>query len=374
MAKLLEEITVGVAAGFIALGIFIGTEKRQQHGKSIASRSLLSSYWPTWLRSDPSYGSGVRSAVYWISNTFPVISFLVVVAGIVTPLGLYDAIEPRDTFTTPAFAYAPDPSAFGLATGPRLNHTFSRRCGIIRQRPCPGNTDYGIYIWRGGGADDSASYPDGLSTSVPDDVVEIFSSGTKGAHTTISNVFDIEWRQLTWAKLGEHKNGTPDYQSVGQFGHVDSSILDDAFRVVEGLVVDGRRGGVGFRNHTLPIGLARGGKWKEDILFIEPETQCVPKNLSIEYTVVPHMGFKVHEPGHAIGVEDLALVDHGGFANMARMYPPPHDRAAFQKDAQLYNRAYAGAWLSNFYTALIFNVTNNVHYKRAEHISESNTS
>lgn len=135
--------------------------------------------------------------------------------------------------------------------------------------PCPGTTD--LAIVKPGGAWENSSCPDGLSTRVPDAVIDVFSSGPKGVHLTMSN-FDIEWRQLTWA----HRNGLsstdPVYDkgamySSGRYQRIDSSIIYNTYKAVEGLVEDARDGGLGFRNHTVPVGCPRGAEWKEDLLF-----------------------------------------------------------------------------------------------------------
>jgi hypothetical protein len=61
--------------------------------------------------------------------------------------------------------------------------------------------------------------------------------------------------------------------------------------------------------------------------------------------------------GRAAGIADLVLVDNGGFANIDRNYPR-YDREGSQKDPQLRDRAYKGAWFTNLNTALILNITN----------------
>jgi hypothetical protein len=302
----------------------------------------------------------VRTGVYIGSLFYPTIAFLVTVAGIVTPLGLYDAVELEGKPEAVAFKPAVDLGPFGLATGPRLNHTFTRICGWEIYRPCPNSRNYGVEEGDGR-LEGNATYPWGLSTRVPEELIEVFSSGTKGVRTTVSNFFDIEWRQLTWRRDASKKvlfdNGT--LYSVGQFRQVDSSILEDQYMVVEGLVVDARHGGVGFRNHTIPSNLPRGGEWSEDLLFIEPDSRCVSRNLSIEWTVTDDSSSidVPDEVGRAFGLKDLALVDYGGFVNINTTYPS-YDIKISQTDPQLLERAYKGAWLANVYTALLFNVTN----------------
>ncbi|KAL8721861.1 MAG: hypothetical protein Q9225_001538 [Loekoesia sp. 1 TL-2023] len=62
-------------------------------------------------------------------------------------------------------------------------------------------------------------------------------------------------------------------------------------QAVEGLVVntvhsgDTVRGGIGLRNHTVPSGLPYGGRWSEDLLWIEPVTACVDTNLTFHFSL-----------------------------------------------------------------------------------------
>ena len=294
--------------------------------------------------------------------------------GVVTPLGLYDALELGGT-QTPTFVYAVDHGVFGMATGPRLNHTFTRLCGSP-PLPCPSGGELGVVSSGGGWI--NTSYPFGLRTRVSDDIIEVFSSGTRGAHTTISNFFDIEWRQLTWTREHISTNNPYTYDngsaySVARFQQVDSSILDDSYKVAEGLIVDALDGGLGFRNHTIPAGLPYGGRWTEDILFIEPETECVNTNLTIGWTITTEISPNI-ALGEGSGFKELALTDRGGFANLTLEYPS-FNRDISQENPSLRDRAYKGAWLNNLYSALVLNVTNsnyNTNYSGAFKYLNSN--
>ena len=342
-------------------------EKETAATWSVSSRSLLSSYWPTFLRSDSSNltGPGVRKGVLAATLASPIIAILVAIAGVVTPLGLYDALEPNGKPIAPEFAYAVDTGVHGLATGPRLNHTFTRLCGGFRFAspapfPCPGAAD--PVVMSSGGGWLNTTEPFGIQTRASDDVAKVFSSGTEGARTTISNFFDIEWRQLTWVRQIPRQGNNYTYDngtsySVGRFQQIDSSILDSRYKVVEGLVVDAREGGLGFRNHTIPTGLPYGGRWKEDLLFIEPETECVDTNLTIDWTITTEPRNFNATKGEGIGIRDLFLTDRGGFARAVLEYPT-FDRDISQKDPSLRTRAYKGAWLSNMLTAVALNITN----------------
>jgi hypothetical protein len=120
--------------------------------------------------------------------------------------------------------------------------------------------------------------------------------------------------------------------------------------MIEGLIVDTRVGGLGFRNHSVPVASKFGATWAEDILFVEPHTECVNTNLTFEWKI-PLNGTS------SGGVRDLVLVDNGGFVNINGTFPD-YDTITAQDDPQLAYRAYRSAWLNNAYTALYYNITN----------------
>jgi hypothetical protein len=136
--------------------------------------------------------------------------------------------------------------------------------------------------------------------------------------------------------------------AVGSFDQFNTLFLDEGYQIVEGLIVDTRGGRIGFRNHTVPVASKFGATWTEDILFIEPQTECVNTNLTFEWTLPLN---------DSIGVKDLVLVDNGGFENINHTFPP-YDSITAQEDPQLAYRAYRSAWFNNAYTALYYNVTN----------------
>jgi hypothetical protein len=184
---------------------------------------------------------------------------------------------------------------------------------------------------------------------VPETLREIYSSGTNGFPTTISNYFDIEWRQYSTAKDKFYDNGTEFL--IGAYRQMDSLILNDNIQPVEGLLVDTKSGGIGFRNHTIPLDVGQGAIWEEDILFIQPETVCVDTNLTIEFSVPSYGNFTANN------IQDIFLVDRGGFAELNRTYPTyDHDNA--QDNPDLLRRAYKAAWINNAMTMVYLNVTN----------------
>lgn len=168
----------------------------------------------------------------------------------VTPLGLYQALLPADV-RTPDFKYFLDTSPFGYGTPPRSNLSFNRLCGtgtlMFGPLPCPFTDDIsiltkdpnGTIIW---------DFPNGINRTLPNILTNAFSSGTD-EKTTISNFFDISYRRYiaTQDWLTNSANNGSEFL-VGAFRSIQSLIMEDSLVAVEGLVVDARNGGVGFRN------------------------------------------------------------------------------------------------------------------------------
>lgn len=278
-------------------------------------------------------------------KSIQLMKLLIAIAGIITPLGLYSVVSTGKA-VTPAFEFVNDTSPFGFATPPRSDGGYSRFCSsgngaFSTKAPCPYTPDVVIVneTW--------VEYPYNMTTAIPEIIREIYSSGTAGFPSTISNYWDIEWRQYSKEVKTAFNNGTE--YLVGRYRQMASLILRDEIVPVEGLLVDTIDGGLGFRNHTIPTNAGKGGSWEEDILFIQPATACVDTNLSMSFTVSNNGTGKIGE--------NVRLVDRGGFAKLNQTYPMyDHDNA--QSNPDLEARAYKAAWLNNAMTALFLNVTN----------------
>src|SRR3954451_7751176 len=95
---------------------------------------------------------------------------------------------------------------------------------------------------------------------------------------------------------------------------MQSMILNDATEPIEGLIVDTKKGGIGFRNHTVPQKLKHGATWTEDLLYVEAETSCVNTNLTLDFEVTTNAS--------SLNVFiNFVLTDRGGFSNLNRTYP-----------------------------------------------------
>ena len=176
-----------------------------------------------------------------------------------------------------------------------------------------------------------------------------FRDGASKFSSSVSSVFDIQWRNY----IDIAQEGNKDVFVKPAFRQLDTLILDGGIRPFEGLIVDMETGGLGFRNHTIPRNyFTYGTRWTEDILFVEPETQCVDLNFTIDFEI-PRGTLA---PEYA---ENLRLTDHGGFSGL-RNYPAPEidrDYTNGQDDLDLKKRALDAGWLNNFLTMVFFDKT-----------------
>ncbi|KAI9157995.1 hypothetical protein HJFPF1_05980 [Paramyrothecium foliicola] len=295
--------------------------------------------------------SRARSGRYYF-----VMTMLIAIAGIVTPLGLYEDNALGEDTQVAEFAYVRDSSHFFAGTSLSDELPFTRKCmyhgdrsGYAAPGPCPYTND--TMIWETNGLTWNASSPEGVNMTVPNIVKDIYSSGTKLLTTTVSNFFDIHWRQVT-TRYDEDAGPNGSRVAVGQFNMLESFVLDDAYRVVEGLVVNAKTGGIGFRNHTIPVGLPRGATWFEDLLFIEPEVECADMNITIDYGVSTSAG-----GAGLTGVTNLRLTDRGGFTNFNTTVQA-NDTLNESNTPNLKLRAHTAAWMLTAYSMFLLNASN----------------
>ncbi|KAG0633515.1 hypothetical protein HOY80DRAFT_1104910 [Tuber brumale] len=321
---------------------------------SVVGRSLQASMWPSILSADTAARSGVRKRVIFITTLSTITVIILAIAGVVTPLGLNEEATPSPTKPIP-FEYLRDTSGFGQGTQSRSGYVFSRVCGWIAV-DCPETSSGYTYFTNETGKYTNTPSNASLDTNIPHNISEIFKSGTNGHGNIISGPFDVQHRLFRNVKDSDagrkYNNSIPinwgKAHTQGVSTLLRSLILDDSFLLVEGLIVDSKNGGVGFRNHSAPPNLRYGGKWEESLLWVEPVSQCVNNNLTIEFTIVGDYE-----------IDNVRLTDRGGWVNLV------HDRPNFnhsnsQLDIQLWERAYKGAWSTNVIGAWFHNVTRNM--------------
>jgi hypothetical protein len=173
---------------------------------------------------------------------------------------------------------------------------------------------------------------------------------------SVSSIFDIQSRYLTWSQLDQGGHMVPvdnnSARPVSLFRPISSLIAEGDIQLAEGLVIDLQEGGIGFRNHSAPPWQPYGSKWAEDLLFVQPETQCVDLNITIDYDVAE--GYSNGQGGY----QNLVLTDRGGFAHLPADFSPlDWTIIGSQQNPELFERAYTGAWINNFVSMIFLNVT-----------------
>jgi hypothetical protein len=175
------------------------------------------------------------------------VTILASLTAIITPLGLYETVLPSKAPRVEQFGYIMDDySALGLGTAPRNAAGFNRKCGAVLPVNCPGSSN-NLTIFKNStyGSVDTDTYYD---ISIPSNYMAFWSRGVSKFSRSVSSIFDIEYR--TYAIVTDTYNHFFNNGSsylVGSFRTMTNVILNDAYEPVEGLIVDTKNGGVGFR-------------------------------------------------------------------------------------------------------------------------------
>ncbi|KLJ13024.1 hypothetical protein EMPG_12009 [Blastomyces silverae] len=344
------DISVGEVSGFIAAGVFVLqvffplaipaillafiSDTHSLVTWSVLGRFLQSTPWPTLLNVDTVATTGVKRRVNVVSWLLTVAVALVAVASI----------------TPPHYGTPPRPDGF-----------FSRNCGT--EYPCPGSVverkceKIGLL----------EKCTSNIDTTLPESFIAPFRDGATKFSPSVSSIFDIQWR--TYVDNGF--KASKDVFVKPAYRQLATLLLEDKIIPVEGLVVDMKTGGLGFRAHTVPQRRYEfGSRWREDILFIEPETQCVDLNFTMEF-VLPRDVTTSDQY-----VEELKIVDQGGFSGLRDNPAPSLDRiiANGQVDLNLKDRAMNAGWFNNFLTMVFYNATDpNMHDIKRLDVSEGDT-
>ena len=317
---------------------------------SVVARSLQSSVWPLLLRSDSAASKHVQRSTEIIVLLRPIALGLVALAAIVTPLGLYEAIEPVTAPHSVKFVRQPDEGPFGILTPPRSELGFSRDCsdvGGVLPGQCPGTNT--IITYANNSNSFNATIPnDDYDKRIPAQLAELYQSGLATQRTSVSSFFDIEWR---WYNTHKRDNMRNISYTVDSYHSIAPVIGDGDVKLIEGLIVDTREGGVGFRSHAVPFtdDVPYGAEWEEDILFLVPETACVDTNLTLENKMPSEYDY---------GGPTMSIVDQGGFVELSRDIPWGDTLYQdTQQDPELRTRAYRAAWVTNVLNMFYLNVT-----------------
>jgi hypothetical protein len=199
----------------------------------------------------------------------------------------------------------------------------------------------------------------------------LLSSGTNGS--TVAGPTNIQFRNFF--DYNGNGSNSDDWMPVGLFRPMQSLLLENSYRIVEGLVVDADNGGIGLRNHTVPVGLDLGATWQEDLLWIQPETVCSPNNFTLHFA---YGSAQVASYFHGENTQSY-LEDNGAFAS--RNWSIPGPRWDIYGPGSLWNvsgpvpdliqRAYIAAWWNNGFTAQALNLSGNLHLSAGDQYSKS---
>jgi hypothetical protein len=312
---------------------------------------------------------------------------LTAIASVVTPLGLSEEIRPGAVIKVTTFDYARDESLFGRKTQSRDDYVFSRTCGVYSNKTCPGGTN--AFIWNNhqeyNWATNNTAYYSlfeiacnetfhsrnataiieclndpiifenvtAIDTSsldtiqsrrklydpvVSKDVQRQFSSSADTDWDLRARAFDIEFRtyRTVPARNDSYLNTT------GDFVTLESLLFEQGPQLREGLIIDPINGGIGFRNHTVPTEpslRAYGAQWKEDILWIEPETFCSDTLLTYQQTSenTPATTPSYYFP------ESRMLIDRGAFFRTLNLTQPVINQSDPYSSPQLEARSLSAA-------------------------------
>ncbi|KAF9449834.1 hypothetical protein P691DRAFT_727314 [Macrolepiota fuliginosa MF-IS2] len=297
------------------------------------SRTLHSSIWPTILRADSDSNRTSGTVVSTTSLLATLTTVLVAVAGVLLPLGLSQGPIVPANFRQLDAQYVPDTSPLALSTTPdRGRFVYGRQCGGFHLVPCPGNDNPNV-------------------TTIAPSTMDIFNSTPHGP-------FTMQYRRFMDGDPTQNQNC-----SAGFMGSAETFMLRNDTFAAEGLIIDmtPEHPGIGFWNQTLPE-VPRGGTWSQDIMWLEPVTQCVDTNLTIDY-------FLTEGPDGSI--KDFNITDRGGFVNLT------HEPPSLNRDGQhidLYQHAYKGAAYSDLYALLFLNATREGSYIGASYPINSSSS
>ncbi|KIX09020.1 uncharacterized protein Z518_00098 [Rhinocladiella mackenziei CBS 650.93] len=283
----------------------------------ILQRSLAGTDWPAILQTDSTGQRTADTRIRLLNLLYVATTVLLAIAAVTTPAGLFDEFRYATASTMTDFGTARDSSVFGQVSK-QTNDAPWRICSdywqgndsIMMDVQCPGDSQTYTVIQNASGLYQDWDGPTHYVTVDPSRV-EIYHSGLAGISKTVSSFFDIQARRVIYS-TGDYDGEFGNVLPVDGFRHFLTTVVDDDYLLIDGLIVDAKRGGIGFRNHTIPMNAPLGAEWVEDLLFIEPEAACTDMNISYQFEV-PYLSS--NSTSSTVG-NIYYLVDHGGLTNL----------------------------------------------------------
>ncbi|KAG2186746.1 hypothetical protein INT44_002972 [Umbelopsis vinacea] len=317
--------------GLVAILLAMINNKTSANGWTVAGAAIQSSPWPFILSTDASRSLGVQSAINIMSQLALVGTVLMTLTGIVTPLGLRDATISRPA-QNQTMSYIQDFGPMGSATTPRTKYREGRLCSGWPYVACIGSALQ----------NNSGSY--NVLSGINPNVTSKFTlpAGTQSS-------LNMQYRKYS-VEINDGVNSNKP-MSVGKLANLQSYILSNSTTAAEGVVVDmTNTPGIGILQHTFP---SDSGSWFRDVLWLEPLTECIDTNLTIQYKVSSDLTTPV--------VNSTMLVDRGGLFNLTSKQPDPYIDTITSID--LAHHAYNGAVWGNLAVLRAINITRNAsHY------------
>lgn len=317
--------------------------------RSVVNQTISNTIWPHLVRADSVSTRGVARPAIAISWTMSLAALLLVVSSVLAPLGLSEEVVPGEPRSL-EFQYVRDTSSWGRITMPRPDMPFTRLCEVGLFINCPGQYQ-GIYMeetepgtFESVETDDNST----INSTIPANYTEMFYSRTSAPGNTLSGLFDIQYRRWTLDQVDITDKGA--VHTKGDYRSLESLVVQDRIVLKEGIIVDMTdTPGIGFRNHTAPVGLDLGGTWTEDITWLEPVTSCADTNISIDITM--------NKPIDSFSPEyQYHIVDRGAFTNLNitdLQTRPWNDNQTLD----LAGRAHLAARMYNVLAAIELNLT-----------------
>ena len=330
---------------------YVGTENTAATW-SVVNRMISNTIWPILLQSD-TVGAINRSRTTVTATWVMTLSaLLLVVTSVVAPLGLREEVIPHATRPV-MFQYVKDTGAWGRVTMDRPNLEMSRYCESGRSLNCPGQFQGVTMQEIPPGSGNLTSVRENnetsiINTTLPLNFTKMFTSATDGEGNTLSGLLDIHPRRWKLTRFGLVDFGRP--RAVPEKVSAENLMAFEDIYVREGVVVDMRdTPAVGFRNHTIPVGLGYGGTWREDLTFLEPVTSCVDTNISIELE-------RADTVDSFTDKQTTWFIDRGAFRDLSIRdleAPPWNDNQTLN----LQGRAFKAARMYNVLVAALLNIT-----------------
>jgi hypothetical protein len=316
---------------------------------SVINRTISTTLWPHLVRADAVSFRHVSRTTVFVSWSITISAALLVIASVLAPLGLYEVVIATEPQTV-EFTYVRDQSPWGRTTMSRPNMAFSRICETGLTINCPGQYQ-GIFMnetRKGSFESVETDENSTINSTVPANFTNMFYSATEGPGNTLSGLFDIQYRGYELDSTDIRDKGQ--VLATGVSRSIENLVQHDSVLLKEGLIVDMTdTPGIGFRNHTVPLGLTHGGTWSEDLTWIEPMTSCVDTNLSVEVRVIKTA--KSFSPNYT-----YSIIDSGAFLDLdlGELETRPW---LDNQTLDLFGRAYKAARMYNVLSAATLNVS-----------------